>query len=122
MNRGALETRHAFTAEGLSQNDAAAAVECDSGNFSRILNGQRGPGRALAVRIASRFGVPVERWDEPASDAPPAIDEVLDDEQTEPVIELPPLTEVDPTKPLRANPDRKLRPLQLRLKRTTWRK
>lgn len=87
MNRGAIETRHAFTAEGLSQNDAAAEVECDSGNFSRILTGQRLPGRALAVRIASRFGVPVERWDEVADPD--------DDEQTLPVLDPAPLQVVD---------------------------
>jgi transcriptional regulator with XRE-family HTH domain len=90
MNRGAIDTRNAFATEGLSQNDAAAAVECDSGNFSRILSGKKLPGRALAVRIAARFGVPVERWDEPATDAPP--DDA--DEQTTPMLDRPPLGEV----------------------------
>lgn len=62
MNRGAIATRAAFESEGLSQNAAAAAVGCDSGNFSKILSGKKRPGRDLTLRIAKRFKVDGELW------------------------------------------------------------
>jgi plasmid maintenance system antidote protein VapI len=62
MNRGALATRAAIEAEGLSQNAAAAEVGCDSGNFSKILAGKKLPGRDLTLRIAKRFKVSGELW------------------------------------------------------------
>ena len=67
VNRGAVETKAAFEGEGLTQNQAAAEVGYDSGNFSKILREEDGkkPGRALANRIFARFGVQPTSWDEP---------------------------------------------------------
>lgn len=77
MNRGIQETRRAFEAEGLSQNAAADAVQCDSGNFSKIMRDDRKPGRELAARIFKRFGTPLEAWDEaPTELLPVVLDEV----------------------------------------------
>jgi plasmid maintenance system antidote protein VapI len=69
MNRGAVATKAAFEAEGLTQNGAARAVQCDSGNWSKILSGKKLPGRELTLRIAKRFKVRGELWGESAKGA-----------------------------------------------------
>lgn len=47
-------------------NEAAAELETDSGNLSRILREEDGrkPGRSLATRIFERFGVSTSLWDQ----------------------------------------------------------
>lgn len=54
--------------KGLSQNDCAALVGCDTGNFSKILHKGRLPGRALSSRIKKVFGTKPEWFDEEASE------------------------------------------------------
>lgn len=70
MNRGALLTRKRILEMGISQNAAARMVECDSGNFSKILaaSGEKKPGRVLAAAIFDAFGTPFRAWDEEASE------------------------------------------------------
>jgi len=75
MNRGAqhlaarVEEWVAEDPKGRSQNAAAALVECDTGNFSKILKGDgRSPGRALAIRIKEHFGTEPQWFDEPAEE------------------------------------------------------
>jgi plasmid maintenance system antidote protein VapI len=74
MNRGALHLAGQVSEwiqddpEHRSQNAAAAATGCDTGNFSKILQGKRLPGRTLATKIKQVFGTEPEWFDEPAQD------------------------------------------------------
>ena len=73
MNRGAqhLAARvKEWVAEkpDRTQNAAAALVECDTGNFSKILRGERLPGRALSVALRTHFGTEPEWFDEAAEE------------------------------------------------------
>jgi hypothetical protein len=71
MNRGAqhlAERVKAWIEESpkeRSQNAAAAEVDCDSGNFSKILRGERAPGRVIAHKILEKFGTEPELFDKP---------------------------------------------------------
>jgi len=55
----------------LSKNAAASLVDADPGNFSKMLQGKRGPGRSLAARIKQEWGTEIEWWDEQV-ELPPA--------------------------------------------------
>lgn len=68
MNRGAEATIAAIRAGNITQNQAAAELECDSGYLSKILRelGGQKPGRALSLRIQKRFGVSPKLWDQPS--------------------------------------------------------
>lgn len=76
MNRGAQHLDQAVKAwieqdkEHRTQNGAAEAVGCDSGNFSKILKGERAPGRVAAHKIYLTFGTEPKWFDEaPKADA-----------------------------------------------------
>jgi hypothetical protein len=49
-------------------------VGADSGNFSKLLNEERGPSRSLAVAIEREFGVKVSWWDEEVAEEGPSVD------------------------------------------------
>ena len=51
----------------ISQNQAAALVECDPGNFSKILNKGTEPSVQLAARMSTVFGIDVTWWAEEIS-------------------------------------------------------
>lgn len=56
---GELERR------GWSDADFAEELAEHSGKISRLLYGDRRPGRALAAKILARLGTPIEAWDRP---------------------------------------------------------
>jgi transcriptional regulator with XRE-family HTH domain len=65
MNRAVYVLRRVLQERGLSQNQAAALVGADSGNFSKIMRGGRhGPGRVVAFAIQQEFGIEIPWWDE----------------------------------------------------------
>lgn len=68
MNRGAAHVRAEIKARGLAQNEAARLVECDSGNFSKLLRGERGPGLKLALACHKQFGTDPGWWEEEISE------------------------------------------------------
>jgi transcriptional regulator with XRE-family HTH domain len=68
MNRGAAHVRAEIKARGLAQNEAARLVEYDSGNFSKLLKGEKGPGLKLALQCHSKFGTDPAWWDEEISE------------------------------------------------------
>ena len=74
MNQGAQITRSRVEEickeTGQSQNEIARDLECSPGNFSRVLSGERLPGRGLAVRILSKLGTPMKAWDLPLASEP----------------------------------------------------
>lgn len=57
-------------AKGTTQNEVARMLECDSGNFSKIMALDRLPGRALSLRIARRFKIPISDWESEADEGP----------------------------------------------------
>ncbi len=78
MNRGAQHLAAQVRAwiseepDERTQNGAAELVGCDTGNFSKILRGDRLPGRALSVALRLYFGTEPEWFDQPADSADPA--------------------------------------------------
>lgn len=84
MNRGAVETAKAITRRGLSINAAAELVGADGGTFSKILRevDKRKPGRALASRILSEFGISPSLWDEPTDEPAPNPEEAAQNQKT----------------------------------------
>ena len=74
MNRGAQHLAEkvrewiAADPEKRTQNGAAELVGCDTGNFSKILQGKRYPGRKLAARIKRRFRTNPEWFDDPPAE------------------------------------------------------
>lgn len=47
---------------GVPQYQAEEELKSGVGSLSRLLNGDREPGLALAVRIRDKYGIPVEAW------------------------------------------------------------
>jgi hypothetical protein len=76
MNRGARHLAEqvrewvAQDPDNRSQNGAAGRVDCDTGNFSKILRGERLPGRAVSAKIRQEFGTEPEWFDEEEKSAP----------------------------------------------------
>ncbi len=63
-NEGARLLWAALRKRGMSQKEADAVLKAASGVTSRLLYCDRRPGRELAGRIATAFGIPATRWDE----------------------------------------------------------
>lgn len=59
------ELRAAVEKAGDTLEGAELLLEVGRGYLSHLLAGKYGPGRAVAGRIQARYGVSVERWDEP---------------------------------------------------------
>lgn len=59
-----LETE--MRGHGWSQRELAEFLDLDEPRVSRLLRGLAKPGRATAVQIADKLGIPVTAWDEPA--------------------------------------------------------
>jgi transcriptional regulator with XRE-family HTH domain len=57
-------------AKGTTQNAVARMLECDSGNFSKILDFKKLPGRALSLRIARKFRIPILDWEVEVDESP----------------------------------------------------
>lgn len=74
MNRGALHLAQAVKAwvsedpDNRSQNAAAGEVGCDTGNFSKILQGERAPGRVVSHNIFQKFGTEPAWFDQPSEE------------------------------------------------------
>jgi plasmid maintenance system antidote protein VapI len=79
-NRGAVNLASAIEARHLSREAAAALLELAeaSGTMTRLLSGERKPGRGLAFKIEREFGVPMAHWEMPVRVEREVIDHVVD--------------------------------------------
>lgn len=70
-NRGAVGLQASISARGITREAAGAllGLEPASGTMTRLIGGERKPGRELAYRIEREFGVPMSHWEEPVLDA-----------------------------------------------------
>jgi hypothetical protein len=50
---------------GWSDADLAREVDIDNGNASRIVYGDRRPGRVLSSKLFARLGIGLDLWDQP---------------------------------------------------------
>lgn len=59
---GAAQLRDWMHRRGFNQREAAAFLEWHESFLSKILSGLRRPGRANAVYLQEKTGIPVEAW------------------------------------------------------------
>lgn len=52
---------------GWSDSDLAREVGSDDGNISRIVYGDRKPGRVLSSKLFARLGIGFDLWEQPCS-------------------------------------------------------
>lgn len=74
-NQGAQDLGEVLDERGWSQSHAERELKMTRGHMSRILSGERLPGRALAVRIHRLCGVSPGAWDAPAGKGKPPLRE-----------------------------------------------
>lgn len=66
LSRAAVDLRAWRSRAKLNQTSAAQRIGVDQGRYSQFENGNRKPGRVLAVRIHELTGIPVHLWEQPA--------------------------------------------------------
>jgi len=71
VNRGSKALSEKLPQRG-DQQRLAAAIDLDEGYFSRIVSGKRIPGIDARRKLETHAGIPMQWWDEPVEDAPPA--------------------------------------------------
>lgn len=64
MTKGQTMLAAIMARESLSQSDVARTLDVQQGSVCRWISGTRTPDRDAAVRILSRFGIPVTAWSE----------------------------------------------------------
>lgn len=67
MNKGAVKLEAELDRRGITKMRGEEIASASSGAFTRLISGERGPGRALASRLEREFGVDPSLWDEPVS-------------------------------------------------------
>lgn len=66
INQGALALDKKLRRLGVTRQSAEVRLEAARGTLSRLLSGERSPGRDLSLRIFTLFGVRPSLWSEPA--------------------------------------------------------
>ena len=66
-NEGARRLRAALDASGETQQAAERRLGAAVGVVSRLLSGERLPGRVLAASLLEAYAIPLGAWDQPAA-------------------------------------------------------